>query len=767
MRTNHQYIFTLLKNSRVFEIKLKAISAMSLIIQILIIFSMLIVQPAIASEQNNLETYIVHVESLDSQLSNDQSQDLEGWYNSFLPTTLASSNEIPRMVYSYHNVFPGFAAKLTYEEVKEMENKKGFLSARPQEEFSLHTTHTPNFLGLHENMGLWKDSSYGKGVVIGVLDTGILPDHPSFNDEGMPPPPAKWKGKCEFNFTACNNKIIGARYFQNGNGTPLDSDGHGTHTASTAAGNFVKGANVFGSANGTAVGVAPLAHLAIYKVCITRCSESDILAAMDTAIDDGVDVLSLSLGGSSKPFYDDNIALGAFSAMEKGIFVSCSAGNSGPFNFSLSNEAPWILTVGASTIDRKLRAVAVLGNNEELEGESAFQPKDFPSMQLPIVYPGLNISDFRAAYCTPSSLNNTDVKGKIVLCEIGGGTTRIAKGQAVKNAGGIAMILLNIERQGFSTAADSHVLPATNVNYEGTQKIIAYINSTSTPTATIVFKGTVIGDKSAPMVASFSSRGPSRESPGILKPDIIGPGVNILAAWPISVENNSNTKSTFNIISGTSMSCPHLSGIVALLKSTHPDWSPAAIKSAIMTSADIVNLSDTLIEDERLVPANIFATGAGHVNPSKANDPGLIYDIEPRDYIPYLCGLNYTNRHISVILQRKVNCSVESSILEGQLNYPSFSIMFGSSSQTYTRTMTNVGEANATYTVNIVPPQGVSVTVKPPTLNFSDLNQKLTYEVTFRRLDTASNTTNSHGYLLWKSSKHSVRSPVAVFETKL
>ncbi|KAL2543903.1 Subtilisin-like protease SBT1.2 [Forsythia ovata] len=735
----------------------------SLMIQILILISMLILQPAIASEQNNLETYIVHVEYPDNQVFSDQSQDLESWYNSFLPTTLAGSNEVPRMVYSYHNVFSGFAAKLTSEEVKEMEKKKGFLSARKQQVFSLHTTHSPNFLGLNQNMGFWNVSSYGKGVVIGVLDTGIRPDHPSFNDQGMPPPPAKWKGKCEFNFTACNNKLIGARYFRNGNGTPLDSDGHGTHTASTAAGNFVNGANVFGNANGTAVGIAPLAHLAIYKVCSSGCSESDILAGMDTAIADGVDVLSLSLGGPSKPFYNDNIALGAFSAMERGIFVSCSAGNSGPFNFSLSNEAPWILTVGASTIDRTLRATALLGNNEELEGESAFQPKDFPSTQLPIVYPGLNTSDSSAPFCTPRSLNNNNVTGKIVMCIVGGGTTGIAKGQAVKNAGGAAMILLNIERQGFTTSADAHVLPATNVNYEGRQKILAYINSTSTPTATIVFKGTIIGDKHAPMVATFSSRGPSRASPGILKPDIIGPGVNILAAWPVSIENNTSTTSTFNIVSGTSMSCPHLSGIAALLKSTHPNWSPAAIKSAIMTTADIVNLNNTSIEDERLLPASIFATGAGHVNPSKATDPGLIYDIEPQDYIPYLCGLSYTNRQISVISQRRVNCFAVSRILEGQLNYPSFCITLGSSNQTYTRKVTNVGEANASYTVDIVPPQGVNVMVKPLTLNFSQLNQKLKYEVTFSRSNASSISRNAQGYLLWKSSKHSVRSPIAMF----
>ncbi|CDP09845.1 unnamed protein product [Coffea canephora] len=574
------------------------------------------------SNQIELETYIVHVQKPPASKVLSDLESLDSWYSSFLPATTANTNEEePRMVYSYHNVFTGFAAKLSSEEVKALENVEGFVSARPQKVVSLHTTHSPDFLGLHQNFGFWKESNYGRGTIIGVLDTGIRPDHPSFADEGMPPPPAKWKGRCEFNFTgACNNKLIGARFFRSaGGGTPLDEEGHGTHTASTAAGNFVKGANVFGNANGTAVGIAPFAHVAMYKVCSSSCPESDILAAMDVAIDDGVDVLSISIGGLSSSFYDDNIALGAFSAMEKGIFVSCSAGNNGPFSSSLANEAPWILTVGASTIDRKTTATAVLGDNQEFDGQTLFQPKNFRHTQLPLIYPGLlNASDF----------------------------------------------------------------------------------------------------------------GPSLVSPGILKPDIIGPGVNILAAWPVSVENNTNATSTFNIISGTSMSCPHLSGIAALLKSSHPDWSPAAIKSAIMTTADLLNIENRLIEDERYLPANIFATGAGHVNPSKANDPGL------------------------------VNCT--ETIPEAQLNYPSFAIRLGSSStpQTYTRTVTNVGDANESYKVQIIPPTGVSVAVGPSTLNFSEQNQRLTYQVTFSR--TANSFSGTfQGFVIWSSAKHFVRSPVA------
>ncbi|XP_055819495.1 subtilisin-like protease [Solanum dulcamara] len=691
-------------------------------------------------------------------------QDLESWYLSFLPATTSDSDrEAPRLIYSYRNVLTGFAAKLSLEDLKEMEKMEGFVSARPEGLLDLYTTHSVNFMGLNQNMGFWNDSNYGKGVIIGIIDTGIFPDHPSFSDDGMPPPPAKWKGKCEFNVTKCNNKIIGASFFHNTENDPWDENGHGTHTASTAAGRFVPGANIFGNANGTTVGVAPLAHVAVYKACSALgCFGSDVLAAMDMAIEDGVDVLSISLGFRFNEFYEDNIALGAFSAMEKGIFVSCAAGNSGPYSFSTSNEAPWILTVGASTIDRKIKATAVLGNNQEFDGESAFQPSDFPPTLLPLIYPGTNASDILAQYCHPTSLNNTNVMGKIVLCEVGI-TTGVDKGIAVKAAGGAAMIIMNQKSWANTTLAEAHVLPVTHVTYADGLKIQEYINSTTTPTATIVFKGTIIGDDRAPVVAGFSSRGPSYASPRILKPDIIGPGVNILAAWPISLENNTNTNSTFNMISGTSMSCPHLSGVAALLKSVHPDWSPAAIKSAIMTTADVLNLGSNLIEDETNLPADVFATGAGHVNPSKANDPGLIYDIEPFDYLPYLCGLNYTNRQVTVIVQRKVNCSEITSILEGQLNYPSFSIQVRSNSgaQVYSRTVTNVGQANSTYRVDIDSPRGLDVKVEPTTLVFSEVKQKLSYQVTFTPFAIPS-TTYTQGSLRWISEKHIVRSPIAV-----
>ncbi|KAG9149280.1 hypothetical protein Leryth_003248 [Lithospermum erythrorhizon] len=582
--------------------------------------------------KSNQDIYIVHVSKPLEDTSTLSNDDLESWYSSFLPKSTISTRAQSRLLHSYRHVISGFAAKLTADEVKEMENRDGFISAMKENVYSLHTTHTPSFLGLQQNLGLWQDSNYGEGIIIGFLDGGITPDHPSFNDDGMHPPPTKWKGKCEGGIV-CNNKLIGARNFANASEPAIDVEGHGTHTSSTAAGNFVSNANVFGQANGTASGMAPRAHVAIYKVCSGDCPFSAILAGMDAAIEDGVDVISYSLGAGSLPFHADPLTIAAYSAIQKGIIVSASAGNGGPSSGRLSNESPWLLTVGASTIDRNFRATITLGNSETFDGQSIFQP-DFPSTLLPLVYPIAKGDN--SSYCDPGSLDFSDVKGKIVVCLLAGKTGGVVKGQTVKDAGGAAMIIINTEVQGYCIVPDIHVLPTAHVSYYASQKILAYLNSTSNATGALSFKGTIIGDKDAPSVTHFSSRGPSIESPGILKPDIVAPGVGILAAWPRSVEGNNNTKSTFNIIAGTSMSTPHLSGIAAILKKSHPDWSSAAIKSAIMTTADSFDLNNQPIMDERMQPANVFALGAGHVNPPKANNPSLVCGHPGRAAFPCL-----------------------------------------------------------------------------------------------------------------------------------
>ncbi|XXG67298.1 hypothetical protein AAC387_Pa06g0679 [Persea americana] len=472
--------------------------------------------------------------------------------------------------------------------------------------------------------------------------------------------------------------------------------------------------------------------------------------------------MSISLGGGPlSDLHTNVIDIGTFRAMQKGIFISCSAGNAGPSDTSVSNAAPWYLTVGASTMDRNIRVTVTLGNGESFNGESVFQPKDFKSRPLPIIYPGAN-GDDDVAKC--SNMGNIDVKGKVVLCERGE-TPRTTKGEVVKEAGGAGMVLMNTEVEGFSVNADAHVLPASHVSYLDGSKIKAYISSTRSPTATIIFKGTILGTSLSPMVASFSSRGPSLPSPGILKPDIIGPGVNVLAGWPLHLGSFPLVDSTFNIMSGTSMSAPHLSGIAALLKSSHPNWSPAAIKSAIMTTADVVNNRGKQIVDEKLATADLFAIGAGHVNPSKASNPGLIYDLTPDDYIPYLCGLGYKDDQVTLLAGRTVKCSSISGIIEAQLNYPSFSVKL-EASQRLTRTVTNVGLARSSYTVQIIKPQGVDVSVKPQTLRFSEVNQKRTYTVTFSRRQGTSDGSTANGSLKWVSSSSTknpvVRSPILI-----
>ncbi|CAA0807085.1 Subtilisin-like protease SBT1.7 [Striga hermonthica] len=720
------------------------------------IFCVMLCTRTWVSSENILQTYIIHVEEPNAGLVND----LPAYYESFLPVadTLSSEAPRPRIIYSYRHVLTGFAARLSQNEVEEITKMEGFISAWPDRTLSLHTTHSPEFLGLSApNTGLWERDGYGEGIIIGMLDSGIKPDHPSFNDNKMSSPPSKWTGKCELPHPyTCNNKIIGARDFtelhKNETRSPLDEDGHGTHTASTAAGNFVEGANFFDSAAGIAAGAAPHAHLAIYKVCRQDCSMTSFVAGMDTAVEDGVDVLSISLGVPPYQFYDDPMAIASFRAMEHGIVLSFCAGNSGPQYYYMFNGYPWALTVGASTMDRQLMAAVVLPKRRrQFNGEAAYQPKDFPQKFLPLVYPPNCTTD--------DSLKRSKVKGKIVVCDFS------YDDDVVKRSGCAAVIIVNDKNDESTTYAVAAFLPVANIGYADALEVIRYINSTAKPKAKIFFRGTLFGDDHAPVVASFSSRGPNNVSPWILKPDILGPGVNILAAWPTSVENRTNVKSTFKMLSGTSQSCPHLSGVVALLKSTHPEWSPAAIKSAIMTTADVVNRAGKPIEDANSQEANIFATGSGHVNPQAANDPGLVYDIEPKDYIPYLCALNYTNRQVRMIWKHnKVDCSKVISVPEAQLNYPSFVLNFTGGqpvSHKYTRTVTNVGFPESTYRVTVVPPVGIKVLVEPKTLNFSRLNEKKQYQVTFTRLATAPNKPFVQGFLKWSYCKYTVRSPIA------
>ncbi|MCD9641545.1 hypothetical protein HAX54_027760 [Datura stramonium] len=741
----------------------------------------------------NKQSYIIRVQN---DLKPSVFSDVEHWYSSTLRSLSwnplkSITTDQGEFLHVYKTVFHGFSTRLTAEEAQELASRHGVLSVLPDQLRQLHTTRSPHFLGLISSPAspisdLVTESDSGSNVVIGVLDTGIWPERPSFHDQGMGPIPSFWKGECTEgqNFTKanCNRKIIGARYFTSGYEAKMgrmnsstdiksarDSDGHGTHTASTAAGRAVGNASLLGFAKGVAVGIAPKARIAAYKVCWKRgCMDSDILAAFDKAVDDGVNVISISVGGGSVPYNLDPIAIGSFGAMEKGVFISASAGNEGPRPMTVTNVAPWITTVGASTIDRKFPADIVLGNGKRITGASLYR--------VGLRNGARHSSSFSAATCMPDSLDKERVHGKIVVCDRGG-TPRVSKGEIVKVAGGVGVVVTNVAPMGEGLIADAHLIPGLGVTESAGNLIRDYINSNDNPTASMTFYETQVGVKPAPVVASFSSRGPSAESIFVLKPDVIAPGVNILAAWPDGVaptELSSDTRRTeFNIASGTSMSCPHVSGLAALLKGAHPYWSPAMIRSALMTTAYTQDQQGNPLLDEKSYNiSTTFDMGAGHVDPEKAVDPGLVYDITVDDYLNFLCASNYSGRDIRQIAKRPERCIGKHDLKPWNLNYPAISVVIDSTQEAptmgivqVTRIVTHVGEAPSTYTLSVTNPKSATVTVTPTSMNFREKGQKQSYVVRIKAEKSAVTALNSVvevGKLTWSNGKHHVVSPLLV-----
>ncbi|KAK4275082.1 hypothetical protein QN277_018221 [Acacia crassicarpa] len=735
------------------------------------------------NDHNKLNTdassvYIVYMGAADSSnnvtLRNDHAQ---------LLSSVVKRNE-RALVHNYKNGFSGFAAHLSQEEADSIAKKPGVVSVFKDPILKLHTTRSWDFLNHQTQVKIdsVSASSSSSDTIIGILDTGIWPEAASFSDNDMGPIPSRWKGTCmkasDFNSSNCNRKLIGARYYKDGesgeDGTARDTVGHGTHVASTAAGNAVADASYNGLAAGSARGGSPDSRLAVYRVCSSfGCRGSAILAAFDDAIADGVDVLSLSLGA---PYYarpaltSDPIAIGSFHAVERGITVVCSAGNDGPTSNTVSNDAPWILTVAASTLDRDLESDLVLPNNKVIKGEGI----NFSNLSKSAVYPlvtgefakAANADATGARRCHPETLDASKVKGKIVVCDGNNDdySTR-EKISIVQEAGGVGLV--NADDQTRFVASNFGKFPATVISSKDQATLLQYLNSSSNPLGTILPTVSVINFKPAPQVAYFSSRGPSTLSKNIIKPDIAAPGVEILASWTGDdsdevVPEAAKKTSSFNLISGTSMSCPHVSGVAATIKSRYPTWSPSAIRSAIMTSAIQKNNMDEPITTDAGSVATPYDHGAGEVSTLGSLQPGLVYETTTTDYLNYLCyiGLNVTSiKLISGTLPDGFACPKDSSSDNvSNMNYPSIAISNFKETSKITRTVTNVGEDDETvYSVVVEAPNGVDVKVSPSKLQFTQSSKKLSYEVSFSA--TASVNQAVFGSITWSNGKYNVRSP--------
>ncbi|EFH48780.1 predicted protein [Arabidopsis lyrata subsp. lyrata] len=695
------------------------------------------------------------------------------------------------MVHNFRHGFSGFAAKLTESQAKKIADLPEVVHVIPDKFYKPATTRTWDYLGLSATnpKNLLSETIMGEQMIIGIIDTGVWPESEVFNDNGIGPVPSHWKGGCEsgedFNSSHCNKKLIGAKYFINGflaenesfNFTesldfisPRGYNGHGTHVATIAGGSYVPNISYKGLAGGTVRGGAPRARIAVYKTClylddldITSCSSADILKAMDEAIHDGVDVLSLSLG--FEPLYPetdvrDGIATGAFHAVLKGITVVCAAGNAGPAAQTVTNLAPWIITVAATTLDRSFVTPMTLGNNKVILGQAIYTGPEvaFTSLVYP-ENPG-NSNESFSGTCERLLINsNRTMAGKVVLCftESPYSISVSRAARYVKRAGGLGVIIAGQPGNVLRPCLDD--FPCVSVDYELGTYILFYIRSNGSPVVKIQPSRTLIGQPVGTKVASFSSRGPNPISAAILKPDIAAPGVSILAA--------TTTNTTFNdrgfiFLSGTSMATPTISGVVALLKALHPDWSPAAIRSAIVTTAWRTDPFGEQIfaEGSPRKPADPFDYGGGLVNPEKATKPGLVYDLGLEDYVLYMCSIGYNESSISQLVGKGTVCSnPKPSVLD--FNLPSITIPNLKEEVTLTRTLTNVGPLDSVYRVAVELPLGIQVTVTPETLVFNSTTKGVSFKV---RVSTTHkiNTGYYFGSLTWSDSLHNVTIPLSV-----
>jgi subtilisin family serine protease len=724
-------------------------------------------------------------------------------------------------LYSYRFALNGFAARMTPAQANKLEHMDDVLAVWQDEVRPLATTDSASFLDLfNAETGLRGPAELdGDGIIIGVIDSGIAPEHPALQDTrpvdrpsacwstwadatllgrwlcknfnraedvlDFESPPANWNGICEtgpdFTEENCNNKMIGARTFVAGAQAtgPIDDgeifsardvDGHGTHIATTAAGNKVK-ATIYGTFLGSVEGMAPRARIATYKACWLRpgttraaCNTSDLANAIDMAVADGVDIINYSVGSSLFTITaPDDIAL--LAAAKAGVLSVVAAGNEGPNLGTITSPAsnPAVITVAASSRDgqhsleamrvdapagvagryavREAAFTAPLLDNGPIEAELVLV--DDEDDTLPDGSDGTTMDACQAI------ANSADVADNIAFIQRGGCDFDVKVANA-EDAGAAAVLVFNLSGPPIVMTGDDEAdIPALMIGAADGNLLLDEIDNNETVELTLNKSFFLTVEDTGNVMGNFSSRGPGTV-PDVLKPDVTAPGINILAGHtPDAVATAPGEN--FQYLTGTSMSTPHVAGVAALLKQAHPDWSPAALKSALMTTA---RQDVSMPDEQQIIP---FDYGTGHIVPNAANDPGLIYDVTEEEYDTFSCAIGSPD-----VAQSRCD-ELEAagvSFEPTDLNQPNISVSRLTATRTITRRVTNVSDSQETYNAEIELPAGIDVQVNPSSISVGP-GQSVEYDVTLTFLSGPQNIYR-FGAIDWVSNDHRVRSVIGV-----
>ncbi|GAA3585433.1 S8 family serine peptidase [Kribbella ginsengisoli] len=616
-------------------------------------------------------------------------------------------------------VYGGIALSVQANKARDLLKLPGVAAVQQDNPQQLLTDSSGAFIGaptIYNQLG--GSANSGKGIIVGILDSGAWPEHPSFADPGnLPAPPPTTDGTprvCDFgdnpltpasDVFACNNKLIGGRPFLDTYNAVIggdvypdsarDSNGHGTHTATTSAGGAVAHANPLGIDRGALLGIAPAASVSVYKVCGAEgCFPSDSAAAVARAILDGVRVINFSISGGSDP-YSDPVELAFLDAYAAGVFVAASAGNSGPGANTTDHRSPWVTTVAASTQSRTFRSTVTLtggGATATISGASITAGVSTPA---PVVVAGSTPGYTDATCNTPAPAGT--FTGKIVACQFTSG--RVMKGFNILQGGAVGMLMYNSAP--FDVFTDNHWLPAVQLEKPDADALLAFLAAHPGTTATFTqgTKTTWQGD----VMTYFSSRGPGGD---FLKPDVTAPGLHILAGLTPTPESPAEGPpgNLYQAIAGTSMSSPHVAGAAALVFALHPSWTPGQVKSALETTG-----KTTVKKPDRVSQADPFDMGGGRIDLTKAGDPGLTMDETAANYA----------------------ASATDALNRIDLNLPSVNAPTMPGLITAERTVKNVTNSTLTFTATGTTVSGANITVLPPVFQVkAGKTQKLTIAIT-------------------------------------